>query len=150
MACFRFRRSVLLLACACAVFGVWGCSPSVTEVSGTIKIKGQPPKVKGLEISFLGADGRPASAQINPDDGTYTATAVPTGDVKVCFVHMPEGASGRRTTRNLTKPGQENDAAAKGPIVDPIPEALRDTTTSKISVNLVAGQKNVFNYDIKP
>ena len=147
MACFRFRRSVLLLACACAVVGVWGCSPSVTEVSGTIKIKGQPPNVKGLEISFLGADGRAASAQIN-SDGTYTATAVPTGDVKVCFVHMRAGTDGRR--RPGPKPGQDDDAAAKGPGVDPIPEALHDTTTSKISVKLVAGQKNVFDYDMKP
>jgi hypothetical protein len=144
MACFRFRRSVLLLACACAVVGAWGCSPSVTEVSGTIKIKGQPPNVKGLEINFLGADGRPASAQINPD-GTYTATDVPTGDVKVCFVHVPAGGGGRRS---LTKPGQDDVPSVEPK--NPIPDALRDTTTSKISVKLLAGQKNVFDYDMKP
>jgi hypothetical protein len=145
MACFRFRRSVLLLACACAVFGAWGCSPSVTEVSGTIKIKGQPPNVKDLQISFLGADGRTAAADINPD-GTYTATAVPTGDVKVCFAHMPAGGGGRRTR---PKPGQDN-APTVDPPKNPIPDHLRDTTTSKISVNLLAGQKNVFDYDMKP
>jgi hypothetical protein len=149
MACFRFRRSVLLLACACAVFGAWGCSPSVTEVSGTIKIKGQPPNVKDLQISFLGADGRSASADINPD-GTYTAMAVPTGDVKVCFAHMPAGGGGRRS---LAKPGQGDAAHLKEPGVEsknPIPDTLRDTTTSKISVKLLPGQKNVFDYDMKP
>jgi hypothetical protein len=146
-------RFAMRIVCGCTLAGILGCSPPVTEVSGTIKINGQPPKMAGLEISFIAPDGRPASTTINPD-GTYESKEVPAGTVQVCFVYMPEvkaiDAGGKP---RMAKPGK-GDTPLKGAANDqaknPIPMALRESSTSKISTNLVSGQKNVFNYDIKP
>src|SRR5882724_6332739 len=128
MACYRIGRSTFLLAFSVALVGVMGCGHPVAEVSGTIKLNGQQPKVKGLEINFVTADGRVGSAPITPD--------------------APAVKGGRAS---LARPGAK-DAEPKAPpnsVKNPIPELLRDESTSKITVKLVPAQSNVFDYDIK-
>jgi hypothetical protein len=150
MACSRICRSAFLLAFFGALAGVLGCGAPVAEVSGTIKLHGQQPKVKGLEINFVGADGRFGSATINPD-GTYKASAMPGGETKVRFAYTPDAPAGKGGRAALARPGAK-DAEPKAPpnsVKNPIPERLRDESTSKITVNLVPAQNNVFDYDIK-
>src|SRR5882724_7164236 len=89
MACYRIGRSTFLLAFSVALVGVMGCGHPVAEVSGTIKLNGQQPKVKGLEINFVTADGRVGSAPINPD-GTYKGIDIPSGETKVRFAYTPD------------------------------------------------------------
>jgi len=148
MTCSRFGQCALLLAFGCTAAGLTGCVPTPTEVSGTIKLKGQAPTVKGLEICFMAADGRTFSAPIK-SDGSYTVNEVPSGDAKVTFTYVPPSASAPPKSR-LAKPGAaEAHRASKDP-PNPIPTPLRDASTSKLTVNLVAGQRNDFSYDIKP
>jgi hypothetical protein len=151
MACYRICRSALLLACACAALS--GCGgPSTAEVSGTIKVRGQAPKLEGLQIALLGGDGSSVSAAISAD-GTYKAVGVPVGDVKVGFVYIPPGvASPGQPKGRLPQPGK-GEAPPKGPTKEqpknPIPENLRDGSTSNLSFKVVSGGNNVFDYDIR-
>jgi hypothetical protein len=134
-----------------AVIVLAGCTPAPVEVSGTIKVKGQPPNSNALEISFLAPDGRTASAAINPD-GTYTVPEVPVGELKVSFVYLSREALAARKKggRIMQKGSDSQPLGTSASAENPIPESLREAATSKLTVNIVARQKNTFDYDIKP
>ena len=141
---FVFAGTLLALA---------GCQPPVTEVSGTIKLKGQPLKMKGLEINFMGVDGKPAGAAINPEDGTYAATDVRSGEVKVYFVYVDAKKVGADKSRPIKPPSGKDGGVPKGSgdseAKNPIPMKFRDASTTDITTTLKAGQKNTFDYDFK-
>jgi len=130
---------------------VAGCSPATSDVSGTIKLNGQAPKMSGLEVVFLGPGARPMSAPIDPD-GTYTIKDVPAGDRSVCFAYAPPELAATKGKSRLTQPGKDG-ALPKSNVPDnlknPVPDHLREFSTSNIIYKVVAGQKNVFDYDIK-
>jgi hypothetical protein len=156
MALYRFCRYALLLACVCAAVAVSGCGASKADVSGTIKIQGQAPKLQGLQLTLLGGNGAIVSAPINPD-GTYKAIDVPVGEVKVAFIYFPQLASPTPGKGKLPQAGPQGAPPVKGDVSgtakpetkNPIPEPLRDGSTSKISFRVVSGN-NVFDYDVKP
>jgi hypothetical protein len=145
-----------------ALIGPTGCGGTgKTDVSGTIKVRGQPPKVTGIQVMFVHPDGTMVSAPV-AEDGAYRAEGVPPGEVKVCFAFSSQetaqmgapvkaGAGG-----HLKKPGMSGDeqVAVKtpgtpAPKTNPIPAPLRDTSTSKLTVTVEAGKPNTFDYDIK-
>ncbi len=151
----RLARVFLVAAAACAPAVLGGCDPGTAEVSGTITLNGQPPKLKGLQITFVSTDGRPASAVV-AEDGTFKAAAVPVGDaVGVAFVCMPIPASGPAPA--ATGRGKTPMPGGGPPIItppvqapyNPIPQMLRDASTSRLTTKVEAGKKNVYNYDIK-
>jgi len=74
---FKIAWLFLLLASALS-----GCShgPPAGTVTGTVRYKGEV--VPAGMVTFLSASNQGASAPINPD-GTYAATEVPLGQVKV-------------------------------------------------------------------
>jgi hypothetical protein len=152
-------RFVPILIGACALVGLTGCGGSVkTDVSGTIKRYGQPPKFTGIQVIFVHPDGALVSAPV-AEDGTYRAEGIPAGEVKVCFAYItPEvarqgaehkAAGGGR----LKKPGDVEVPKVKalgtsGPSTNPLPLALRDTSTSGLTFRVEAGKSNTFDYDI--
>ncbi len=148
------RTPALLLACGLAAVALSGCAGGGTaSVSGTIKLRGQVPNVKGLSIAFFGPEGSVAAALINPD-GTYKALGVPVGDVKVGFFIQPqEGAPQPQVVgpaSRLPRPGASGPKGGGVAAQNPIPEKLRDGGTSGISFTVKSGGDNVFDYDIKP
>jgi hypothetical protein len=151
MPAFRFFRFIAITLCAGALAGVLGCTPPVTEVSGTIKINGKPPKMKGLEVVFMSSEGRQASAPINLD-GTYETKDAPSGKVLVSFAFMPEVKGGGEASKSrMSKPGAAEPVGTSSTQgKNPIPTVLREASTSKISTTFVTGEKNVFDYDMKP
>ena len=126
------------------------------EVSGTIKLRGQPPKFTGLQVIFLSPDGTQVAAPVS-EDGTYRAE-VPSGEVKVCFAYItPEaaqmGAEFKAGAPRLKKPGEKEGPKPKvpgtpGPATSPIPQNLRDHTTSGLTLKVESGKPNTFDYDI--
>src|SRR5438552_3696687 len=103
------------------------CSPSSGDVAGAVKLNGQRPDLKGLEIAFVAANGRLITAPIDTD-GKYKATGVPPGNVLICFVFTPPGdpAAASDKKRRLIKPGETGSPSQKD---NPIPLPLRDTGT---------------------
>jgi hypothetical protein len=165
MSTFRLSRFIPLLLGLGALIGSAGCGGSAkTDVSGTIKLRGQAPKLTGLQIVFLHPDGSMVSASVG-EDGVYRAEGVPSGELKVCFTYLtPEvvqmGVEAKTSTGGgrLKKPGadkgessqpQVKTVAPQGPKINPIPTALRDTSTSKVMVKIESGKTNTFDYDIK-
>jgi hypothetical protein len=126
-----------------------------TDVSGTIKLRGQSPKIEGLQISFMDSEGAQVSAPI-AEDGAYKASGVSAGEVKVCFIYVPPEVAGQEQPKSgprLMKPGQKGGpppkpAAGKPAIKNPIPEPLRDFGTSQLAFTVEAGKPNVFDYDL--
>jgi hypothetical protein len=149
MSCVRVFRPALLLTGACVLAAVTGCgSPSATtDVSGTIKVKGKAPNLKGMIIEFLAVDGRDARAPINAD-GTYSAQNVPTGEVAVGLIYTPVDAIKQRP-KPMLMPGKDPSAGLP-PTPNPIPVALRSASTSKLTFNVEPGKNNVFDYDVQP
>jgi hypothetical protein len=160
MSTVRLVRFAAFLLGACVLSGSTGCgSPVKTDVSGTVKLNGRPPKYTGIQVVFQHPDGTLVTAPV-AEDGTYKAEGVPSGEVKVCFAYItPEaaqqGAEAKAGGTRLKKPGGEKDApkpkapGTPGPSISPIPEPLRDVSTSNLTFKVEAGKANTFDYDIK-
>src|SRR5262245_12688033 len=77
----RLGRWGLFLILVVSV-GLSGCGGATGNISGKVSYKGAV--LKGGSLTFVSSDKKPSvSTQIN-EDGTYTATRVPAGVVKVC------------------------------------------------------------------
>lgn len=158
MTTVRSSRAAAAAALALLVTVLGGCGggTSRANVSGTVKLQGKPPGFHGLEIVFQTADGSLTAASIQ-DDGTYSAPDVLTGEAQVFFAYTSsaaaaEGARFKSGAGRLRKPGQAAapapKATGKEPAKNPIPEHLREASTSKVTFNVESGKENVFNYDI--
>jgi hypothetical protein len=151
----RLCRFAALLTCSGVAAAAVGCAaePKV-EVSGTITLKGQAPNLKGFDIGFLGGNGRFVTATIN-NDGTYKALGVPVGEVMVNFIYTPLDPEQAQKKSRLVRPNLDGSPPRLTPSTNqqsknPIPLHLRDGSTSKLSLKVVPGPNNVFNYDVKP
>ena len=80
-------RATALLALVLLV-GCGGGAGSKATVTGKVTYKSGP--VTGGSISFVGANDRSGGGMIKAD-GTYTATDVPMGAVKVTVIPIPAG-----------------------------------------------------------
>jgi hypothetical protein len=156
MLCSRIWCRTLFVVFSGVSVAIVGCAQQApTEVSGTIKVNGKIPKMKGLYITFMNTgSGRMASAAIG-SDGTYKADDVSVGETKVGFALLSAQPTGDAQpgagNPRLKKPGK--DGAAPSPpaqVYNPIPKELRDPSTSSITTNFESGKANVFDYDIKP
>jgi hypothetical protein len=147
-----------------------GCGgPQTAEVSGTITLKGKAPNLDGLQINFLGKDGRAVSALVNPD-GTFKATSVPVGEEQVGLSYTPPEMV--QAIERLGKSRKSPEELAKGPgagmkidpdslkpgikelgpgaFKNPIPERYLDPRTSQKTITVEAGRDNVLTWDIRP
>src|SRR5688500_13514210 len=77
------RMGLLLLVC---LLGPAGCGPRTAAVSGKVAYRGK--RLPAGRITFLGADGRVANGQINPD-GTYQVQGVPVGEATITVSSQP-------------------------------------------------------------
>jgi hypothetical protein len=168
-----------MLIGACALVDLTGCGgPVKTDVSGTIRVYGQPPKHTGIQVIFVHPDGALVAAPV-AEDGTYKAEGVPSGEVRVCFAYITPEAAQRGAEYKaggggrLKKPGDGEAPKVKAPgtpgpsvggagrvapqvkapgtpepSTNPIPLALRDTSTSGLTFKVETGKANTFDYDI--
>ena len=86
---------VLTLGLASMLSGCSCSSPSVGEISGTVRYQGQALKSETIDwtVVFVSPDGRRGTGHVD-SDGNYTANNVPTGKVKIAVVGVPPGAIG--------------------------------------------------------
>ena len=104
---------VLLLGLA-----VWGCGRSTATVSGHVHYQGSP-LTAGMVI-FYGPNHQVANAFIKAD-GSYTATNVPLGEVKVAvttpgalFKGMKKGHSTTQNAKTVSLPVKYHDPEQSG------------------------------------
>jgi hypothetical protein len=92
------KIALLLILLAATLPGCGGGRPTAT-VTGTVSYKGE--LVPSGTVAFFGSSNQVASAPIAPD-GTYTATEVPLGQVKVT-VNTPRPAAELKKAAKQTK-----------------------------------------------
>src|SRR5947209_4907406 len=93
----RIPFGVVLVAAALLASGCGGVRNSV---SGKVTLGGRP--VAGM-VTFVGADGKEATAPVNPD-GSYTVVNPPTGQVQVVVKNFPGMAGGNQPRPNPRLP----------------------------------------------
>ena len=104
-----------------------GCSgKKTTTLHGTVTYKGAPVSVGA--IYFHGPDNRMAMGNLG-EDGTFTATDVPLGEVRVSLQVRDPGAYARQMKDPVNRP-TANPKGGAGPGVTSIPAKYADPNTS--------------------
>jgi hypothetical protein len=138
MARHRLGRTVGWLTVGFLTWGVCGCSPSVSRVTGKVTVDGKP--VQAGQVSFVAKTGMVYTANIEPD-GMYQVDGVPVGEMTVLVFGPPpvprQAAMDKKTATNNTLP-----ATTGGPTVDP---KYGDTATSGLNYTVNPGLNT---YDI--
>ena len=144
-----FRRLAPLLVVALAVQALGGCARPTGSVSGKVTYKGQP--LAAGDVTFLGADQKPASSPIQPD-GTYTISQVAVGPAKVAVtppikaasmprgMKMDPGAIGGPSGQPASAPSQGKQPS--------IPEQYLDPNKSGVVCTVQRGSQE-FNIELK-
>jgi hypothetical protein len=120
------RAAALALLAAAALAGCHSSNKPLT-ITGTVTYKGQP-LTSGIVRFFFGTD-RQSMATIEPD-GSFAATDVPPGPVKVTVEPDPQAAKHR------SMGGGANEPAPK-PVT--IPPKYADPKTSGLEYTITAG-----------
>ena len=153
----------------CAVLGLCltGCggegAAKTAEVSGTVTLYGKPPVLQGLTITFVGDNAEPVVAEVQPD-GTYTAPAVPVGEVRVTLLHVPPPSGAGPVGANPPGPPRPGPPQPPGPPPPPgpprpptrggvppkgvIPVRYNKPETSKLTCTVEPGKKNLFDVNM--
>jgi hypothetical protein len=145
-----FGRLAPLLTAALVVQALGGCVRPTGSVSGKVTLKGQT--LTAGDVTFLGADQKPASSPIQPD-GTYTISQVAVGPAKVAVTPPIKAASMPRGMKMdpgaIGGPaGSAATAAASQGKPPSIPEQYLDPNKSGVVCTVQRGTQE-FNIDLK-
>jgi hypothetical protein len=131
------------------LFILSGCGQKVTEVTGTVKMTGQP--VTLGEISFIGEDGRLDTSQIQ--NGAYALHRAPVGKVKITVksIQPVPYVNRRGGMKNAPDSGEalrtpESESNAKNVEV---PKKYNDADTTDLTYEVKSG-KQEYNIDLTP
>jgi hypothetical protein len=120
--------------------GLSGCGKPTGTVTGTVNYQGKPLS-SGLVV-FVDKEGfvsQPAGIEA---DGTYAATGVPVGQVKVCVETLPlSGGDGSRPP--IVKNGKELPPAR----YTPIPAKYKDAKQTDLTTEVKSGP-NVYDIEL--
>lgn len=153
----RRAARAMMFALMLGVSTLSGCSPAsnrpkLLPVSGTVKFKGAP--LANATVTFLPEGSAPRNPYGTTDkDGNFQLTSYDTndgavaGDYVVTIVAKP--ADGKKPEERTA-----SDMIALGPggslkAEDTVPTKYADKKTSDLKRSVVAGDKNVFNFDLK-
>lgn len=140
--CHKNAWPVILLALACALSGCSQGKPTAT-VSGTVKYKGE--LVPAGKVTFFGSGNQAATAPIAPD-GTYTATEVPLGSVKVTVNTPRPTAELKKAAKQMKRRfGKGNEFPETSDAVS-VPDKYGDPVKSPLSITVKEGSQP---YDIE-
>jgi hypothetical protein len=131
-----FRRSLLLLALPLVLAPGAGCAGkarATTTVTGQVTYRGAPVTVGA--IYFHGQDNQVAMGTIGAD-GTFTATDVPVGEVRVSLQVRDPVAYGQQ----LGKPGKTGADPGR---VTSVPAKFADPKTSGVKYVIESGMTNL-------
>jgi hypothetical protein len=125
-----------------------GCGGGTGEVSGVVKYKGQP--LDGGQITFKGG-GKLIGVDLKPD-GTFTATGVPTGTVKVAVSSLDgekmvehfrkASASGRGESKTPPPKGEASQYSK-------VPQKYGDPEASGLTIEVKSGKNEGVTIDLK-
>jgi hypothetical protein len=114
-----------------------GCEGrSKATVTGTVKYKGEP--IPSGQVVFYGAGDQSAMAMIN-EDGSYKATNVPLGPVKIALVMPPSTAGMEKAAKKMkTRFGKGNPYPDSIKTVS-LPKKYSDPAQSGLGLTVIQG-----------
>jgi hypothetical protein len=127
----RFFGLLTLLLCVMLT----GCGSAKVEVTGTVRYYGKP--LPYGTIQFLGTDGIPYAAPIQPD-GTYTLLA-PTGPAKVIVSCVDEARLNHFTAMSSGRGGRTVPPPMPATKFSQIPQRYADWNTSGLTAVVEPG-----------
>jgi hypothetical protein len=140
---FRAACWVALAAGVCLP----GCGRSAPTVSGKVSYRGRP--VTSGVVVFVGAGGKASRPAVIKEDGSYTATGVPVGPVKVAVDNPPP--LGRVWGNSAAPPANDpevQEAARRAASYVPTPHHYGDANQSGLSTTLKSG-KNAYDIQLQ-
>ena len=126
------RRPLALVLMAALAAGPGCAGKKTTTLHGTVTYKGAPVSVGA--IYFHGPDDRMAMGNLG-EDGTFTATDVPLGEVRVSLQVRDPGAYARQMKDATNRPPANTRGRAR-PTVTSIPARYADPNTSAIKYSV--------------
>ena len=133
-----------------------GCGPPIdtVPVQGTVKVAGQP--VPGIVVSFLPAQGRPASGTTD-SSGNFKLSTLSKEDGAVAGKHrvsfamssIAGGQKGASSAPSYTKSDPNSKGPPTGGPASPFNSKYTRADTSGIEVEVVAGKTNEFSWDLE-
>jgi hypothetical protein len=120
------RRSLALLLLAALTAGPGCAVKRTTTIHGTVTYKGAPVSVGA--IYFHGPDNRMAMGNLD-EDGTFTATDVPLGEVRVSLQVRDPGAYAQQMKDPRNRPAANPKGGAHAGVTS-VPEKYADPNTS--------------------
>jgi len=133
-----------------------GCSKSKGTITGKVTLKDGTPVPVG-NITFWGADNRPAGGSQLKSDGTYNIADAPVGDVKVTIetppprmgpVNMPKPPEGMSMPKEML-PKEGGDAADPTKKVVPVPAKYKTAGDTPLTYTIVKGTQEK-NFTLEP
>jgi hypothetical protein len=136
-------RLAALFVLAASV-GVLGCGKKVGTVSGTVTYLNKP--VTSGEVVFLSEDAKTgAHAHVQPD-GSYKATDVPIGTMKVGLVNPPLRVP--EHDPKVADSPEIKEAVKRAALYVPTPPGYRDPNQSGLTTEVKPGD-NTYNLELK-
>ncbi len=144
----------LLLGCV----GLSGCTgedsarPKTVPVSGSVKLKGVP--APNVAVTFFAAGKSPRNPTGTTDSqGNFKLTSFDTDDGAVAGDYVVTLALTKSTAGKKPEEMTAQDMIKLGPgggikTENTIPEKYADPKSSELKRSVVAGDKNVFNFDL--
>ena len=136
----------LVAALAAMLVAMAGCGDRRATVSGKVTFKDK--SMPGGTVLFLSEDGTKSDSAEIKADGTYSSSNVPLGALRVAVLpvqksakdSMPKAAKGGGKMPDVPTDAPKAYQQGSTAYVD-IPMALRDPTTSNITVTVNAGMQ---------
>ena len=145
------------------MWGIVGCGgssdrPATHPVSGSVIFNGKP--VVGATVTFQ-ASGAPRTATgLTDDQGSFQLSTFDTNDGAIEGEHKiaiakaaPAGASDKMETPEDYLGAMQNQGKSTAPpganAEGALPEKYSKTDTSGLSRTVVAGEENIFNFDLE-
>ena len=157
--CITRRLSLLLPFGLLVVLGCGETKGTVARLSGSVKYKGTPVTAGTIIFTVKGEGSDPAGTYPVPitPDGTYSASQLPAGELRVSIETESANPKNRRSSeqygggrgKDMMKrsPAPEGvGTAPKGAYVK-IPDKYKDPKTSGLTVTLTNG-KNTKDFDL--
>jgi hypothetical protein len=143
----RVSRSsaLLLLGFAAAVFAA-GCGEPKGTVTGVVKYKDKI--VKGGTVTFVSKSGKASGSSSIAEDGTYTVSNIPVGEVQISVETSSMKPSGMDVGHKYQPPKEAPPEAAAGlgggkskDRYVAIPESYADPMRSGLAYTVQVGQQ---------
>ena len=139
----RPARTLLALLLSAAFLSGCNSQPKRVTVKGSVKYNDKLVKAEGVRVSFVGSDGVPVTADVDPN-GEYSASGVLPGENHILVSWVIPATE--------VKPGKPKGGVSGPPLPTskaPIPAKYARPEESDLKFTVEPDKDNVYNIDLQ-